>query len=138
MASGKGTSESRTSTNTTTVSTQETYNTVDNRAVQGDDARIGGNVSVIGAGGPVRIETTDQGAVQAGLDLSLESLSTVRSLTAAQQDATRDTISNAFTLADRARQSETSNAIQSFLKYGTIVLVVGLLAWALTRGARPR
>lgn len=132
MASGKGSSDSDTATTTTTTSTQQTFNTVDSRAVEGDGARIGGNVALIGSSGNT-VTTTDQGAVQAGLDLALESLGAVQNLTRSQQDSTRDTIGNAFALADKARQSETSNALQSSLKYAAIVIVVGLIAWAVSK-----
>jgi hypothetical protein len=133
MSSGKGNSESDTANQTTTNTSTETYTTVDNRAVQGDDARIGGNVGVVGNSGALTISTTDQGAVQAGLDLALESLGVIQNLTTSQQSSNRDTISSAFGLADKARQSETSNAIQSLLKYGAAVVVIALIAWAYTR-----
>lgn len=127
---GKG--NSRAQTATTTNNTSTTTNTVDNRAVQGDGAAIGGNITVMGGGsgsGPITINNTDAGAVAAGLDLALESLATVKDITNSSQSVQRDVTYQAFDLADKARQSETSNAIQSTLKYGAIVVVVALLAW---------
>jgi hypothetical protein len=130
--SGKGSSSSRTAQQTTTNTMQSTINTVDNRAVEGDHARIGGNVSVHGSEG-VTITTTDQGAVQAGLDLALESLGTIKDITNTSQSVQRDVTYQAFDLADKARQSETSNAIQSVLKYGAIIAVLAILAWAYSK-----
>ena len=132
-SAGKGNSNSQTASTTNTSNTSTTINTVDNRAVQGDGAAIGGNVTVSSNEGSLNISTTDQGAVQAGLDLALESLGTIQNLAAAHESSNRDTIYNAFSLADKARQSETSNAIQSTLKYGAIIAAIALIAWAYTK-----
>lgn len=128
---GKGNSRAQTSSTTTTNNTSTTLNSVDNRAVQGDGAALGGNITVSGVegGGAVTINNTDAGAVAAGLDLALESLATVKDITNTSASVQRDVTYQAFDLADKARQSETSNAIQSTLKYGAIVAVIALLAW---------
>lgn len=131
--SGKGSSSSRTSQQTSTTTNQSTLNTVDNRTVDGDNARIGGNVTVTGSEGPLTITTTDQGAIAAGLDLALESLGTIKDITNTSQSVQRDVTYQAFDLADKARQSETSNAIQSTLKYGAIIAAIAILAWAYAR-----
>jgi len=131
---GKGNSRANTQSQTTTNTSQTTVNTVDNRAVQGDNARIGGNVTVNPGDAPIgslNISTTDQGAVQAGLDIALESLSGLRSQTNATQSIASDSIAQAYGLANEARQSETSGAINNFLKYGTWVALAALVAWAI-------
>lgn len=133
---GKGNSDAQTSSNTETHNTSTTLNTVDNRSVQGDNARFGGNVTVTGSEGPLTIQTTDQGAIAAGLDLALESLGTIKDITNTSQSVQRDVTYQAFDLADKARQSETSNAIQSTLKYGVIVAVLAILAWAYVKARK--
>lgn len=132
---GKGNSRAQTSSSTTTSTSQETTNNVDSRAVQGDNAAIGGNVTLSGtqSGGPITISTTDQGAVAAGLDLALESLNTIKSLSASHESTLKDTTQNAFALADSARQSETSNAIQNTLKYGALIVALAIIAWAVVK-----
>jgi len=133
---GKGNSRAQTSSSTTTNTSQTTVNTVDNRAVQGDNARIGGNVTVNPGDSPIgtlNISTTDQGAVQAGLDIALESLQGLFRQTNATQSIASDSISQAYGLANEARQSETSGAINNFLKYGTWVALAALVAWAVVR-----
>lgn len=131
---GKGNSRAQTSSATSTNTSQETYNTVDNRAVQGDGAVFGGNVTVTGSqGGPLTISTTDQGAVAAGLDVALESLAGVRGLVEANASIAKDSISQAYGLANQARQSETSGAINNALKYFAVIAVIGIAAWAYSR-----
>lgn len=125
-------SATQNTTNDTTIST------VDNRVSEGN-ARVGGNVTLNSGdvSGPISISTTDQGAVQAGLDLGLESLRAIQQATNDARNAANSQVSDltaqAFGLANEARQSETSGAINNFLKYGVVVAVVAIGAWALTR-----
>lgn len=133
---GKGNSQAQTSSTTSTTNESTTINTVDNRAVQGDDARIGGNVTLTGTSGPITIETTDQGAVQAGLDLALESLGGIHNLVNANASVAKDSISQAYGLANQARQSETSGAINNALKYFALIAVIGIIAWAYARSRK--
>ncbi len=129
---GKGNSRANTQSTTTTNTSQTTVNTVDNRAVQGDNARIGGNVTVNPGDSPIgtlNISTTDQGAIQAGLDIALESLGGLQRQTNATQSIASDSIAQAYGLANSARQSETSGAINNFLKYGTWVALAALIVW---------
>lgn len=149
---GKGNSRSQTSSTTTTNTTNSTINTVDNRAVQGDNAVIGGNVTVnSGEASRVSVQQTDLGAVQAGLDIALESLSGIQSatnrvldfgtnvlstgesLTKKVIDSNNSTIGAAYSLAQGARQSETSGAINNFLKYAAIIAGIAIAGWALVK-----
>jgi hypothetical protein len=128
LSGGKGNSRANTTATNTTTNTATTVNTVDNRAVQGDNANIGGNVT-LNAGdiqAPVNVSTTDFGAIQGALDFALEST------TAAQKESGAQ-IATAFAAADKSRQSETAGAINNFLKYGAIVAVVVAVAWVATR-----
>lgn len=133
---GKGSSQSKTQSQTSTQTETSTVNTVDNRIVDGNDARIGGNVSVNSGdnhSGTINVSTTDQGAVQAGLDLALESLGFASSTQAGIKSVAADSISQAYDLAQEARQSETSGAINKFAKYAAIIAVIGIVAYAFTR-----
>lgn len=134
-ASGKGTSQSKTDSTTVTSTTTSNTNNVDNRIVDGDNARIGGNVNVNtgDSSAPINISTTDQGAVQAGLDLALEALGFAGSTQAGIKSVASDSISQAYDLAQAARQSETSGAINNFARLAAIVAVVGVVAYAFTR-----
>ena len=128
LSSGKGNSTPKTTNTSNTTTTNTTVNTVDNRAVQGDNANIGGNVT-LNAGdiqAPVSVQTTDFGAVQAALDFALEST------TSAQKEYGVQTAA-AFKAADASRQSETAGAINNFLKYGVIAVAVIAVAWVATR-----
>lgn len=49
------------------------------------------------------------------------------------QDSSAAGVTQAYALAQAARQSETSGAINNFLKYGAIVIGIGLAAWALKK-----
>jgi hypothetical protein len=127
-------SNSRNSTTTTNLTTQSTINTVDNREVQGDNAIVGGNITTnTGESSQVSITSTDFGAVKAGLDVALESLDFARSTQAGSAASTQKALQGGYDLAQAARQSETSGAINNFLKFGAIVLVVGIVAYAVTR-----
>jgi|GEM_PF-3112542 len=144
---GKGNSKANTQSTTTTNTSQTTVNTVDNRAVQGDNAAVGGNVTVNPGDSPIgalNISTTDQGAVHAGLDIALESLSAIQNQTkdvlaglksqsTATQSLASDSISQAYGLANEARQSETSGAINNVLKYGTWIVLAALVVWGIVR-----
>jgi len=135
---GKGNSKSRTDATTNTSTTQSTINTVDNRAVQGDNAVIGGNVTVNpGESSQVSINMTDLGAIKGGVDLALESLGFAKSTNSASIDAlksvTSDSIAQAYGLANEARQSETSGAINNLTKYLFWIAVAGVIAWAVVK-----
>jgi hypothetical protein len=153
---GKGNSRAQTSSSTTTNTESTTINTVDNRAVQGDNATVGGNVTVnSGEASSVNVQQTDLGAIGAGLDIALESLGSIQSATsgafglvgdltkkvldASQSNTSRvlasndSTISSAYSLANQARQSETSGAINNLTKYLLWIALAGIAAFVLVR-----
>lgn len=115
------------------ATTQDTtISTVDNR-VGGDNAVFGGNVTLNPQDSPIEklsISTTDQGAVKAGLDTTLEALSFAKSTQAGSSSLAKDLTSQAFDLAQAARQSETSGAINNLVRAAVIVAVIGVLAYA--------
>lgn len=135
---GKGNSRAQTSSTTTTNTDQTTINTVDNRAVQGDNALIGGNVTVnSGEASQISVQQTDLGAIGAGLDIALESLGVIQSATsgsiAAVRSVANDSIDKAYGLANQARQSETSGAINSLTKYLFWIALAGVAAYAFVK-----
>jgi len=141
LSGGKGNSEKQTQTSSSTTAIDTTTNTVDNRAVQGDNATVGGNVTVnSGEASQVQITTTDLGAVSKGLDLALESIYGIQQATSNSTEAlksvTSDSISQAYGLANQARQSETSAGLNNFLKYGAIIAVIGIIAYVLVKSKR--
>lgn len=117
-------------TNTTSQTLDQTISTVDNRVSEAG-AAVGGNVT-LGPGdiaGQVNISTTDQGTVLAAKDVILESLKGITGAAESQQNASKNTITEAFSLANAARQSETSGAINNFLKYGVWVALAGIAVY---------
>ncbi len=126
--------KTKSSTSNASTTIDSTINTVDNR-VGGDNAVFGGNVTLNPGDSPIgslSISTTDQGAVKAGLDATLESLKFASATQTGIKSLASDLTSQAFDLAQAARQSETSGAINNFLKYGAVVLVLGVIAYAYT------
>lgn len=115
---------------TTTTTTQD-VTTVDNRVSEAG-AIMGGNVSINTQGSPgnVTVQSLDPGAIAAGRDLGLAALDLVRQAQETTTAASERQISQAYGLAQAARQSETSGAINNFAKYGALVVVVAVLAWA--------
>lgn len=122
------------STRSSTSNLESTISTVDNR-VGGDRAVFGGNVTVNPGdiAGTLNISTTDQGAILAGKDIALESIGALANSVAAVKSVASDSISQSFGLANEARQSETSGAINNFLKYGAIVAVCGFAAYVIVK-----
>ncbi len=124
--------KTKSSTSNASTTIDSTINTVDNR-VGGDNAVFGGNVTLNPGDSPIgslSISTTDQGAVKAGLDATLESLKFASSTQAGSSSLAKDLTSQAFDLAQAARQSETSGAINALVKSLTIVAVIALAAYA--------
>jgi len=134
-------SNNKSRNNQTTSTTNYTYDTTttntDNRVAE-SGAAVGGNVS-FGPGdisGTVTLEQTDQGTVLASRDIALESIGGIRDLasqvTQSVKSVASDSIGQAYGLANEARQSETSGAINNFLKYGAIIAVIAVIAYAYT------
>jgi len=133
---GKGNSKANTSSQTTTNTTQSTINTVDNRAIQGDNAIVGGNVTLnTGEASQVSVTSTDLGAIKGGLDLAFESIRHIQEATAGSNAAVKsvasDSIAQAYGLANEARQSETSGAINSLTKYLFWIALAGVVVYGL-------
>lgn len=129
--------DSRSDSTSSNSTVDQTSSTVDNR-VSESGAAVGGNVTT-GSGdiaGDLIISTTDQGAIQGGVDIALESMRNVSSAIAGVQSVASDSIGQAYGLANEARQSETSAALNNFLKYGFWVALAGLGVWAYSR--KPR
>jgi len=131
-----GDSSSSTASTSNTIDT--TTSTVDNRIAR-DSAAVGGNVTT-GSGdinGSLSISTVDEGAVKGGLDLAHESLSLIRGASDAALQSVKsvasDSIGQAYGLANEARQSETSGAINNFLKYGVWVVLAGIAAYVIVK-----
>jgi len=119
-------------TSSATYTEDTSITTVDNR-VGGDNAVFGGNVTLNSNDSPISslsISTTDQGAVQAGLDVTLEALNFASSTQAGSRSLASDLTSQAFDLAQQARQSETSGAINNLVKAATIIAVLVVVAYA--------
>jgi hypothetical protein len=134
MSGGKGNSKANTQATTTTTTNQSTINTVDNRAIQGDNAIVGGNITLnTGDSAQVDLTMTDLGAVRGGLDLALESLRGIQSATsganAAVMSVASDSIGQAYGLANEARQSETSGAINNLAKYLFWIALAGVVVY---------
>lgn len=123
-------------TSSSTATSDTSIVNTDNRAA-GDGAVFGGNVTVNPGDSPINslnISTTDQGAVRAGLDATLESLkfasATQSSTISANSSLAKDLTSQAFDLAQQARQSETSGAINNLVKAAVVVVIVAVIAYA--------
>ncbi len=119
---------------TRNLNQDQTTSNVDNRV--GEDYSVfGGNVTVNPGDitGSLSVSTTDQGAILAGKDIALESIGALMNAVNSTKSVASDSISQAYGLANSARQSETSGAINNFLKYGSIVLVCGFAAYAIVK-----
>lgn len=115
-----------------TATTTQDVTTVDNRVAEAG-ALMGGNVSVNAQGAPVgnlSIQNLDPGAIAAGKDVALSALDLVRQAQETTSAANERQVTQAYGLAQAARQSETSGAINNFARYGAIVVGLAVLAWA--------
>ena len=79
------------------------------------------------------INMLDGGAVLGGLDVAKEALKQIAAAQKNAGDSVNSQVSQAYALANQARQSETSGAINNVLKYGAIVVGIALAAWALVK-----
>lgn len=123
-------SSSKATSNTST--TTQDVTTVDNRVGGEAGSILGGNVSISaqGATGNVTVQSLDPAAIAAGRDLGLAALDLVRNAQETSTAANERQISQAYGLAQAARQSETSGAINNFARYGAVVVGLAVLAWA--------
>ncbi|AUR98310.1 hypothetical protein NVP1249A_16 [Vibrio phage 1.249.A._10N.261.55.B9] len=131
---------SSSSTSSTQYTTDAVFNNVDNRVAGGDGGIMGGNVNLnaVGSdiGGNVNVTTTDYGAIQGGLSAALAALesgnkgldSSLEFVTDSNKLANQQTlqaIDRSFALAGEASKSEAANALQDFMKWSAIILLVG-------------
>src|SRR5437868_3816871 len=102
-------------------------------------SEIGGNATSatlnveVGKKGSAVFNMLDGGAVMGSLDLAREALAQVAAVQKGASDAVTSQATQAYALANQARQSETSGAINNFLKYGAIVVGIALAAWAVVK-----
>lgn len=136
MGFGPFSSDSKSSTSTNTQNAA--FSEVDGPAT---------SLNIVGGGKKsiTKVSVTDGGAIAGALalgqQLSLASLDFARQTqagSAAIQNSTaaalNDSVKASYALANNARQSETSGAINNFLKYGAIVVGLAIAAYALRRG----
>jgi hypothetical protein len=103
----------------------------DNRVAESGSV-LGGNLSIspVNSSGDVNVTQTDLGAIRGALDTVGETLAFARSTQEANANLAAQSVTAGAALANNARQSETSGAINNFLKYGAIVAGIAFLAWA--------
>lgn len=126
---------SKSSTTTNNNLDETNISQVDNRVAE-DNAIIGGSVFITPTDSPVgsiSLQSTDLGAIKGGVDIALESIRGIQSSTAnaiaANNSVTSDLTKQGFDLAQAARQSETSGAINNLVKYGTWIALAALVVW---------
>jgi hypothetical protein len=131
-------SSSRNTTASSNQTIQETINNVDNRVAQGDGS-VGGNVNLnLGSGASasgINVSTTDYGAVNAGLTLGLKSLDNAAEAARQNTQLSQDTVAKTIALAGNTANVASATALQSFIKWIGIALVVGLGGYALAKAA---
>jgi hypothetical protein len=134
---GIGSSQSAQQTDT------KDFSRIDNRVVQAG-AFTGGDLTISSGDNSApttyNISQTDPGAIKAGLDIAragIDSVNTqsINSATALQSIAS-DSINQAYGLANQARQSETSGAINALTKYLFWVALAGVAAWAIVKTSK--
>jgi hypothetical protein len=93
-----------------------------------------------GKNSTANVTITDAGATQAALalsrDLSIAALDFGSKTQQRSADLTQATQASSAALANMARQSETSGAINNLSKYGAILAGLAILAWALVKARR--
>lgn len=120
-------SSSRSNTSSSNTTVDNTFNNVDNRV--GDEGSvIGGNTNLNASNsqfGNVSIVQSDQGAINAGLTLALESLDSIDQNNAVNAQTTQDAVSRSLALAGETSKDEAARAVESFMKIGAIVILGG-------------
>ncbi len=92
------------------------------------------NLSVdVGKKGTAVFNMLDGGAVLGSLDLAKEALAQIAAVQQGASDAVTAQAGQAYNLANQARQSETSGAINNVLKYGAIIVGIAIAAWAVVK-----
>lgn len=141
-AGSKGSSESKSTTSSSTSTTDSTVNNADYRAVQGENANIGGNVSLNASAGSsvsgVTVSTTDFGAVSAGISTALKALDSITEANRINNQGAQDAISRSIALAGNSSGAAGAQTTQDFIRYGGIVAGIGLVAWVLVAFLKSR
>ncbi len=139
LSGGKGNSRSQTATSNQTTTEQFTSNNVDNRVSEGDGAIFGGNTALNLVDAPVgvlNLNMTDLGAVAAGVGLARSSMDSLVGIAESSISASQGYVAQAYSLADKARQSETSGAIQNTLYIGGGLIALAIIAYAVSRAKK--
>jgi hypothetical protein len=117
------------------------FSRIDNRTYEAGSV-TGGDLAIYAGDSPANynIMQTDQGAIRAGVDIAMAGIDSVNtqsinSATALQSIAS-DSINQAYGLANQARQSETSGAINALTKYLFWVALAGVAAWAIVKTSK--
>lgn len=93
-------------------------------------ASVDSHAQKISTGANSSVHVLDGGAVLGSLEFAGRALDLVDSVSSRNTSALSAQVGQAYKLANEARQSETSGALQSSLKYAAIVLGLFALAWA--------
>lgn len=128
-------SSSRSSTSSSNTTVDNTFNNVDNRVSEGGGI-VGGNTNLNASNsqfGNVSVTSTDQGAIQAGLAIALESLDNINENNAVNAQTTKDTVSRSLALAGETSKDEAARAVESFMKIGAFVLLGGGVLFVIYR-----
>lgn len=134
--SGKGNSKANTTSNVSTETESFTSNNVDNRVAEGDGAIMEGNTAlnlVDSEFGDLNLTMTDLGAVAQGLGIARASLDSLVGIAGESIAAGQASTKQAYSLAENARQSETSGAIQNTLYIGGALVALAIIAYAVKR-----
>ncbi len=120
-------SSSRSNTSSSNTTVDNTFNNVDNRVGE-EGSIVGGNTNLNASNsrfGNVSIVQSDQGAINAGLTLALESLDSIDQNSAVNAQTTQDAVSRSLALAGETSKDEAARAVESFMKIGAIVILGG-------------
>ncbi len=131
LGGNKNSPETATTTASTTKNTQ-----IGGAVTAGANSQIGGAVTlsdITGVAGPIRISTTDQGAVNAGLQLGLRALDTsnLENMTALQTAS--GAVDSAVGVATTVAQGQQNTSLK-YILYGVVALAAAGVLYAYLRG----
>ena len=121
---------------TTTQQSESTTVTKTDNRVAGANSIQGGNTDISGVSGNVRVTTTDQGAVAAGLQVALAALDSNNSLSQTAISSTAQTANQETQAAIDVASSVAQGQQNITIKYVMIGVVVVAVCWlAIKKGA---
>ena len=121
---------------TTTQQSESTTVTKTDNRVAGANSIQGGNTDISGVSGNVRVTTTDQGAVAAGLQVALAALDSNNSLSQTAISSTAQTANSETQAAIDVASSVAQGQQNITIKYVMIGVVVVAVCWlAIKKGA---